>query len=63
MKAYNLHTELMEFYLMVKENSCWSVISRDGHVLVSRETDLATAFRLAVLRSKMWVHQKALVYS
>ncbi len=54
MKAYQLHTDLLEFYQMVKNDNGWSVVSRDGHVLVSQESKLDIAFHLAVLRSKMW---------
>ena len=57
MKTYALHTDLLEFYQMIKDNHGWSVVSRNGHVLVSRESQLAIAFRLALLRSKMWIHQ------
>ena len=57
MKTYPLHIDYLKFYQMVKAHNTWSVISRDGHVLVSRENQLAIAFRQVVLRSKMWIHQ------
>ena len=54
MKTYPLHTERLQYYQMIKDKDGWSVVSRDGHVLVCRETHLTIAFRLAVLRSKIW---------